>query len=187
VKAVGAGVAYVPGDRSLATLPSHDITSNISIANLVEISVAGVPMPAKETARASKLAERVRLGSRLSVALSSLSGGNQQKAIFARWMATDARLLLLHDPTAGVDVGARAEIHQRVRELAAAGNAVLVVSTDVPELVELTDRVIVLDRGAIVDELEGDAITEPGLLSAMASGLVLSRQATDSGTTEAER
>jgi ABC-type sugar transport system ATPase subunit len=174
VRAVQAGVAYVPGDRSLATLPSHDITSNISIASLVDISVAGVPVPRRETARAATLADRVRLGARLTVALSSLSGGNQQKAIFARWMATDARVLLLHDPTAGVDVGARAEIHQRVRELAAAGNAVLVVSTDVPELVELADRVIVLDRGTITDELVGDSITEHGLLTTMASGLVSS-------------
>jgi ABC-type sugar transport system ATPase subunit len=171
LQATRAGIAYVPGDRSLATLPSHDIRSNISVANLADVATAGVPRRGRENARATKLAQRVRLVAPLTMALSSLSGGNQQKAIFARWMATDARVLLLHDPTAGVDVGARAEIHQRVRELAAAGNAVLVVSTDLPELVELTDRVLVLDRGEVVSELTGAEVTEPALLAAMTSGI----------------
>jgi ribose transport system ATP-binding protein len=171
LQATRAGIAYVPGDRSLATLPNHDIRSNISVANLVDIATAGVPRLRRENARATTLAQRVRLAAPLTMALSSLSGGNQQKAIFARWMATDARVLLLHDPTAGVDVGARAEIHQRVRELAAAGNAVLVVSTDLPELVELTDRVLVLDRGEVVANLSGAAVTEPAMLAAMTSGL----------------
>ncbi|MFB2581457.1 sugar ABC transporter ATP-binding protein [Herbiconiux sp. P15] len=170
LQATRAGVAYVPGDRSLATLPSHDIRTNISVSSLTALSVAGVPVRQREVSRVTALAERVRLTSAITVALSSLSGGNQQKAIFARWMATDARVLLLHDPTAGVDVGARAEIHQRVRELAATGIAVLVVSTDVPELCELADRVVVLDRGSVADSLEGDEITEPALLAAMTSG-----------------
>ncbi|PPF85689.1 hypothetical protein C5B96_06165 [Subtercola sp. Z020] len=169
--AVKAGIAYVPGDRSLATLPSHDVRSNISVASLLDVSVAGVPVARREQSRVAKLAERVHLAAPLGMALSSLSGGNQQKAIFARWMATDARVLLLHDPTAGVDVGARAEIHQRVRELAAEGNAVLVVSTDLPELIELADRILVLDRGSVADELVGSAITEPAVLAAMTSGV----------------
>lgn len=181
VRAARAGIAYVPGDRSLATLPSHDIRTNISVASLMAVSVAGVPIPRREDAIVTALAARVRLTSAIGVALSSLSGGNQQKAIFARWMATDARVLLLHDPTAGVDVSARAEIHQRVRELAATGNAVLIVSTDLPELVELADRVVVLDRGCVVGSLAGDQITEPAILAAMTSGL---ESATSSSTKE---
>ncbi len=170
LQATRAGVAYVPGDRGLATLPNHDIRSNISVSSLTGLSVAGVPVRRRELQVVTALAERVRLSSRIDVALSTLSGGNQQKAIFARWMAADARVLLLHDPTAGVDVGARAEIHQRVRELAATGIAVVVVSTDVPELCELTDRVVVLDRGSVSGVLDGDEITEPALLAAMTSG-----------------
>ncbi|MGC0368892.1 sugar ABC transporter ATP-binding protein [Microbacterium sp. SLBN-111] len=170
LQAARAGVAYVPGDRGLAALPSHDIRSNISVSSLRGLAVAGVPNRARETETVTALAARVRLAAPISAALSTLSGGNQQKAIFARWMAADARVLLLHDPTAGVDVGARAEIHQRVRELAAAGVTVLVVSTDVPEICELADRVIVLDRGLAVAEISGDAISEPALLAAMTSG-----------------
>ncbi len=171
LRATRAGIAYVPGDRSLATFSSHDIRTNISVASLPDVSVAGVPIARRENSKVTSLAARVRLTTAIGAALSSLSGGNQQKAIFARWMATDARVLLLHDPTAGVDVGARAEIHQRVRELAATGNAVLVASTDLPELVELADRVIVLNRGTVVDSLVGDQISESALLAAMTSGV----------------
>jgi ribose transport system ATP-binding protein len=170
ISAVKAGIAYVPGDRTLATLPNHDITSNISLASLQEVSTNGVVVTRREQSRAAQMAQRVNLSGSLERRLSSLSGGNQQKAMFARWIATDATVLLLHDPTAGVDVGARAEIHQRIRELAAAGNAVIVVTTDLPELIELCDRVCVLDRGVVTETLVDDAITESGVLAAMARG-----------------
>lgn len=170
ITAVKAGVAYVPGNRTLAALPNHHIASNISIASLRTDATADVVLSRREHRRAARLAARVNLAGSLHRALSSLSGGNQQKAMFARWIATDATVLLLHDPTAGVDVGARAEIHQRVRDLAAAGNAVVVVTTDLPELVELCDRVCVVDRGVVVETLTGAAITENAVLAAMVRG-----------------
>ncbi|MGN6325769.1 sugar ABC transporter ATP-binding protein [Pseudolysinimonas sp.] len=170
LRAVQAGVAYVPGDRTLATLPSHDIASNISISDLRAVATLGVVSPRRERRLAAETAARVDLAGSLGRALSSLSGGNQQKAVFARWIATHARVLLLHDPTAGVDVGARAEIHQRVRELAADGDAVLLVTTDLPELVELCDRILVVDRGEVVDEIDGADASESGVLAAMTRG-----------------
>src|ERR671934_125735 len=110
---------------------------------------------------ASGVFERVRLRANPVAPISSLSGGNQQKAIVARWIASGARILLLDDPTAGVDVGTRPEIHREILELCAAGAAVLLVSTDVDELAELADRCVVFDRGAIVAELEEEDLT-PG-------------------------
>ncbi|MBU2668167.1 sugar ABC transporter ATP-binding protein [Actinoplanes bogorensis] len=169
VRAVRAGVAYVPGNRALAVLPNHDVRSNVSISNLPAYGKWGVPAPKRETATVRALTAAVRLDGALGRPISALSGGNQQKAVFARWMARDCAALLLHDPTAGVDVRARAEIHQRVRELAATGIGVLVVTTDLPELIELCDRVLVLDRGALVAELPGDGLTEPAVLAAMVS------------------
>jgi ribose transport system ATP-binding protein len=100
-------------------------------------------------------------------AISSLSGGNQQKALVARWIASKARVLLLDDPTAGVDVGTRPEIHREILDLCVAGAAVLLVSTDVDELAELADRCVVFDRGAIVAELAEEDLTPGRLLAAM--------------------
>ena len=99
--------------------------------------------------------------------ISSLSGGNQQKTLVARWIASGARVLLLDDPTAGVDVATRPEIHAQIRALAAGGAAVLLVSTDVEELAELADRVLVFERGSLTGELNGELITAGRVLDAM--------------------
>jgi ABC-type dipeptide/oligopeptide/nickel transport system ATPase component len=96
-----------------------------------------------------------------------LSGGNQQKVVLAKWLATDAAVLLIDEPTRGVDVGAKVEIHGLIREAAASGKAVLLVSSDMPELRALCDRMIVLREGVQVAEL-GRAASETEILSAMA-------------------
>jgi ribose transport system ATP-binding protein len=99
--------------------------------------------------------------------ISSLSGGNQQKAVVGRWVAAGARVLLLDDPTAGVDVGTRPELHREILGLRDAGAAVLIVSTDIEELVSLADRVLTFDRGLVTAELSGDELTPARLLAAM--------------------
>jgi ABC-type sugar transport system ATPase subunit len=99
--------------------------------------------------------------------ISSLSGGNQQKVVVARWIAAGARVLLLDDPTAGVDVGTRPELHREIIGLRDAGAAVLIVSTDIEELVRLADRVLTLDRGLVTGELSGDQLKPARLLAAM--------------------
>jgi len=103
-----------------------------------------------------------------------LSGGNQQKVVFAKWLDAAPSVLLLDDPTRGVDVGAKADMHEIVRELAAAGRVVLISSTDPDELVELCDRVAVFYRGRLCAELEGADLTQAALLHAEATGEVLS-------------
>jgi ribose transport system ATP-binding protein len=94
----------------------------------------------------------------LSQLAGTLSGGNQQKVVLGRWLTQEARVFILDEPTRGVDVGARGEIYSVIRELAKAGLAVLVVSSDMPELIGLSHRVIVIRRGAVVGELDRRAL-----------------------------
>lgn len=167
--AVRHGVAYVPGNRSLATLPRHDVAANITVVQWERLATGGVARPSRERRLADELAAQVDLRGRVDGAIEDLSGGNQQKAIFARWSSSTPRVLLLHDPTAGVDIAARAQIHELVADLAAAGTAVVVVSTDLAEIVDLADRVVVIDRGSVASELDGTALDEAALLAAMIS------------------
>jgi len=94
----------------------------------------------------------------------SLSGGNQQKVVVAKWMATNPRVLLLDEPTKGVDVGAKFEIHEMIRQQARAGLAVLVVSSDLPEILALADRILVMKEGELQGELSGAIATEEDVM-----------------------
>ncbi len=101
--------------------------------------------------------------------VSELSGGNQQKVLLARWLATGPRVLLLDEPTRGIDVGAKAEVQALIDELAREGLGVLLISSELEELIDGADRVVVLRDGGVVDELSGDAITEENVLAAIAA------------------
>ncbi len=162
-RAVRAGVAFVAGNRSLSTFPSHSIRHNVTLTTLEGL----LPQPRRERTAVAELLDRVRLRADMEAPISSLSGGNQQKAVVARWIAAGARVLLLDDPTAGVDVGTRPELHREILRLRDAGAAVLVVSTDTDELVALCDRVLTFDRGLVTDELSGTQLTATRLLAAM--------------------
>lgn len=98
-----------------------------------------------------------------------LSGGNQQKVLLARWLATEPKVLLLDEPTRGIDVGAKAEVQKLIDELADNGLGVLLISSDLEELIEGSDRVVVLRDGAVVGELSGDEVTEDRLMEAIAA------------------
>jgi galactofuranose transport system ATP-binding protein len=168
--AVACGVGFLPGDRSLGTLPSHSVRHNVGLPSLRQHTRYGfVDARAERTAVAAVL-DRVALRADMEAPVASLSGGNQQKALVARWVASGARVLLLDDPTAGVDVATRPEIHVQIRAMAAARAAVLLVSTDVDELAELADRVVVFERGSVVEELSGDRLTPARTLVAMTRG-----------------
>jgi monosaccharide-transporting ATPase len=167
LRAVKAGMGFLPGDRALAVFPNHSVRHNVSLSSLAHYTFGPFVDINDERAAVGSLLERVRLRANQSAPLSSLSGGNQQKAIVARWMASNARVLLLDDPTAGVDIATRPEIHRQILDLCAAGATVLLVSTDIDELAELPDRCVVLDRGAVVAELAGTELTPARLLAAM--------------------
>ena len=156
-------VAYLPGDRSLGTFPSHSLRHNVTISSLSGLLVRRK----KERTTVAHVLERVALRAVPDALISSLSGGNQQKALVARWIACGARVLLLDDPTAGVDVATRPELHRQILALRDAGAAVLLVSTDVDELIELSDRVLTFDRGRVTGELAAEGLTPARLLTAM--------------------
>jgi galactofuranose transport system ATP-binding protein len=166
-EAVAAGVAFLPGDRSLGTFPSHSIRHNVALPSLARHTRLGFVNSREERTAVTALLERVSIRADPDSVVSSLSGGNQQKALVARCIASEAGVLLLDDPTAGVDIATRPEIHSEIRALANGGATVLLVSTDVDELAELADRVLVFERGSITSELSGGSLTSARVLAAM--------------------
>ncbi|MCX6400416.1 MAG: sugar ABC transporter ATP-binding protein [Propionibacteriales bacterium] len=160
--AIRAGIAYVPADRKRDGLVlAQPIRTATAMLVLGRIARWGLLSANAERAIASAYAGRFRLRhSSLDQPVGQLSGGNQQKVLLTSRLATDPRVLVAHEPTRGVDVGARREIHDALRALSDAGTAVLVVTSDVEEVVDVSDRVLVIRDGRIVGELIGDHITQ---------------------------
>ncbi|MDQ2910977.1 MAG: ATP-binding cassette domain-containing protein, partial [Actinomycetota bacterium] len=165
--AVSAGAGFLPGDRSLGTFPSHPVRHNVSLAALAQHTRGPFIDQRSERSAVAAVLERVALRADQRQPISSLSGGNQQKALVARWIASGARLLLLDDPTAGVDAATRPEIHAQIESLALSGAGILLVSTDVAELAQLSHRVVVFERGSVKGELRGADLTPTRVLAAM--------------------
>jgi ABC-type sugar transport system ATPase subunit len=174
-QAVRRGVAFVSGDRrKLGLMLDKPIWENIVQVQSVGMARDGAILSvARLRRRAAGLAAQVGVRTRTVDALAgSLSGGNQQKVVLAKWMDTSPDVLLLDDPTRGVDVGAREEINQLLRKAAAKGAVVLYLSTDLEELVAGCDRVLVFYRGRICAEVSGAALTAAHLSQVMNTGLV---------------
>jgi galactofuranose transport system ATP-binding protein len=167
LQAVEYGVGFLPGDRSLGTFPSQSVRHNIVLPFVSRYARLGFVDPGAEKSAVGALLDRVGLRASLEAPIASLSGGNQQKALVARWIGSNARLLLLDDPTAGVDVATRPEIHAQIRAMSDAGIGVLLVSTDADELADLSDRVVVFERGAVIGELATGVLTPARVLAAM--------------------
>ena len=155
--AVRAGMGMAPEERKSQALLLHDsIARNVSLASLSRYAKFGWMNRAREMSEARAKTDALELRpADIRRAVSKLSGGNQQKAVLARWLLKGCRLLLLDEPTRGVDVGARAELYAVIRELADSGVAILLVSSEVPEVLGLADRVLVLREGHVVHQ--GDA------------------------------
>jgi ribose transport system ATP-binding protein len=162
-----ARMALVPEDRkSEGLILSMSIADNISMASLDRLS-HGTFIDAGRTRRAVERAIeqlRIKLGSACDP-VSTLSGGNQQKVVIAKWLATDPDVILLNDPTRGIDVGTKQEIYRLMRQLAEQGACVLFYSTDYEELIGCCDRIAVMYDGRIIREFEGEAITERNLIA----------------------
>lgn len=167
-EALRAGVAYVPRDRrDESLLETRSILDNFGIATTRADRRAGLVRRASLQQRFERYAERLRItAGRRTNAITSLSGGNQQKVIIARWMARDPRVLLLNDPTRGVDMGAKADIYRILREAADEGMAVIMLSTELIELIELTDRVLVFRENQLFCELARHELTRTRLVAA---------------------
>jgi ribose transport system ATP-binding protein len=154
-ESIRAGVALVPEDRKGAGLVlSRSVLDNGSLPHLSSFTTAGWIRGRRRRGAVKAATERVALRSRgMDQLAGTLSGGNQQKLVLARWLTHDTKVLLLDEPTRGVDVGARGEIYRIIRDLAASGLAVVLVSSDMPELIGLSHRALVLRGGQVAGEL----------------------------------
>jgi ABC-type sugar transport system ATPase subunit len=168
--AVREGIGLVPEDRKRqALVPRESVLHNISLAILHRLSSFAWIDRASERVTGRDFADRLRIRARdLDADVMSLSGGNQQKVVLARWLAAGSRVLMLDEPTRGVDVGAKAEIHALIGALVAQGNAVLLISSELPELLSLSQRILVLRAGRAVREVRREDATQDGLLRLMA-------------------
>jgi ribose transport system ATP-binding protein/rhamnose transport system ATP-binding protein len=163
---MAAGIGMVPEDRKAAGLfLGMDLVDNIAATVLDKVSNGFRFSPQKAVALAERFVGEMRIatpGVRQTVG--NLSGGNQQKVLLAKWLAMEPRLLIVDEPTRGVDVGARAEIYRLLRALASRGVALLVVSSDLPEVLALADRIVVMAEGRTVGELDGATAGEEDVL-----------------------
>jgi len=169
---VRRGVAIVPEDRARNGLfLENPVAMNMSLAWIDRTSRARLVDRRGEGGLVSRMVARMQLRPpQPSRRVQTLSGGNQQKTVIGRWLAVDPKVLLLDEPTRGVDVGARAEIHAEVRRLAAAGSAVVFASSELEEVLLLADRVIVMHEGAIAGELAAHEATEVAIMHLATGG-----------------
>ncbi|HTE45053.1 MAG TPA: ATP-binding cassette domain-containing protein, partial [Gemmatimonadaceae bacterium] len=168
--AIALGVGLVPEDRKRQGLvQSESGLRNTSLTILDRLSRLTWIHRAKERDLVQYYFDRLRVrASSVDVAVAGLSGGNQQKIVLARWLAAESRVLILDEPTRGVDVGAKAEIHALIGELAEQGAAILLISSELPELLSLSDRMLVLRAGRMVGELSRAEGSQEKLLRLMA-------------------
>ena len=162
------GIALVPEDRrGQGLLLAKSLRENLTLAVIPRFSRFGFLSARREKALVDEMVAFLRIKAKTpDQTAGTLSGGNQQKVIFGKMLLTEARVLLLYDPTRGVDVGTKGEIFQLMRDLAAKGYAILFYSSDLPELVHVADRVAVMRNGRVAAVLEGEAISEDGILKA---------------------
>jgi L-arabinose transport system ATP-binding protein len=164
--AMDAGIAYLPEDRkALGLFLDRTVEDNIVCASLDQCSRHGVVRSEVSAMLANEYYTRLAIKARgIDQDVQTLSGGNQQKVLLAKWLLRKPRVLIVDEPTRGVDVGARAEIHNLIRDLAREGTAVIVISSDMTEIISLCHRVYVMADGRITGMLGGDEISEEAIM-----------------------
>jgi ABC-type sugar transport system ATPase subunit len=153
--AIAAGVGLVPEDRKLQGLIlGMLVRENTTLANLAEVTSAGFISTGRERSVARGFIDELGLRPpETDRQTLNLSGGNQQKVVLAKWLFTRSRVLMLDEPTRGIDVGAKVEIHRLMRALADSGAAILMISSELPEMLKMSDRILVLRDGSLAGEL----------------------------------
>jgi rhamnose transport system ATP-binding protein len=171
--AISLGIAYVPEDRRKhGVISDFSISENTALAALPSLFPKGFRDRATEQSLTDEYIAKLQTKAESAHApTGNLSGGNQQKVALARWLATQPRVLILDEPTQGVDVGAKSEIHSIIRNLAEAGLAVLLISSDLPEVMGMADRILVMSAQRIVAELPGSASAESIMAAALGGHL----------------
>ena len=166
-QAIDAGIAYVPEDRRQhGVVLEMSVASNTSLATLSEVSSRGLIDRGREVALAERYVGQFRIKTpSVAVDVGTLSGGNQQKVALARWLSTDPSILILDEPTQGVDVGSKAEIHELMQTLAERGLAIVMISSELPEVLGMSDRIAVMRAGRIRGILDRAEATQASVLA----------------------
>lgn len=170
--AIAAGIGFCSEDRKVeGIIPQMSVRENLTLALLPRLAQAGIVDKAKQEAIVERFIERLGIKTAgPDQPIRELSGGNQQKVLLARWLCLNPKLLILDEPTRGIDVGAKAEIQRLIDELAEEGLGVLMISSELEELSEGCDQVVVLRDGQSVAELNKDDLTQAAIIAAMAHG-----------------
>jgi ribose transport system ATP-binding protein len=166
-KSPAIGMALIPEDRKTEGLMlPMSVADNISLAALGDMTRGMVIDRAREARGIDEMVGKlkIKVGDAANP-VATLSGGNQQKVVIAKWLLTGARIVLLNDPTRGIDVGTKQEIYQLLRDLAASGTAIVLYSTDYDELIGCCDRVLIFYDGRVARTLEGADITEANIIA----------------------
>ncbi|WP_102346219.1 sugar ABC transporter ATP-binding protein [Bacillus sp. Marseille-P3661] len=170
--AVGIGMGYVPDDRRhLGIIQSMSVRENITLASLKTVSKGVVIKRSNEIEKVDRLIESLNIKTPdRETELGNLSGGNQQKVVMAKWLNSEAELYILNQPTAAVDVSAKAEIYKLIGQLAEQGAGILIISQDIQELVGLCDRILVMYRGKVIEEIDGKNTTTDEVMVSIMGG-----------------
>jgi len=168
-KAVASGIAYVTEDRkTLGLVLQEDIKSNVTLANLPGVAWRGVIDEAREQQVANRYRTSLNIrSSGIFQRALNLSGGNQQKVVLSKWLFAQPRVLILDEPTRGIDVGAKYEIYTIINELADAGKAVILISSEMTELLGICDRIYVMNEGKVVDEMPAAGATQEKIMASI--------------------
>jgi rhamnose transport system ATP-binding protein len=173
LQAMNAGIGFVPEDRRQQGLVMQlAIDRNVSLASIRRLSHFGLIRKSSERKLAAEWAARLHLKfGRFANPVMTLSGGNQQKVVLAKWLARQPRLLIVDEPTRGIDIGTKAEVHRLLGELVEQGFAVLMISSEMPEVLGVADRILVLHEGRLVAEFDRDEADEASIMRAAAGQL----------------
>jgi rhamnose transport system ATP-binding protein len=164
---MAAGIGFVPEDRQQQGLVMEmTATRNATLTVLPQVQRFGFVSPGKERSIAAQWTERMQLKGHIDEPVNILSGGNQQKVVLAKWLATKPKMLIVDEPTRGVDVGAKSEVHRTLSHLAKTGMAIIMISSDLPEVIGMADRVLVMHEGKLTAELARSEATEEAIMFA---------------------
>src|SRR5262249_1012973 len=182
--AMAAGIGFVPEDRQQQGLVMEmTVMRNATLTILRHVQRLGLVSKEKERQIAARWTQRMQLKGHIEEPVNILSGGNQQKVVLAKWLATQPKLLIVDEPTRGVDVGAKSEVHRTLSQLAKEGMAIIMISSDLPEVIGMADRVLVMHEGKLTAELRRAEATEEAIMFAATGQQMGSRCDQKSSTT----
>jgi ribose transport system ATP-binding protein len=172
-RSVAMGIGFIPEDRKNEGLALIlPIRENVIVASLKKLFPRGIINPAKQSKAVDEYVKALRIATpTINRIVRFLSGGNQQKVVVAKWLCTQAKIFIFDEPTRGVDVGAKAEIHQLMNEMVKMGATILMISSELPEILNMSDRVYVMHEGKIVKELQRDEADQETVLKYAMGGL----------------